>query len=101
MQYMIMTGPLNLRLVAPDKWYAFKDLVARNPAISEKYPDLNFLDSLFIPMNKDLGRFIERLYNNQADEHINLTATSNRLSYIDNSPKFDTRFDRSFRKSTL
>lgn len=55
LQYICMSGNLNLRLVAPDKWNKFKDIVANDKNLSSRNFDLGFLDELNIPQNVELG----------------------------------------------
>ena len=78
LQYISQTGQLNLRLVATDKWAAFKDIlmnVNKSQAMSgqsnastpremseRSLIDDGFMNSIYLPKNVELGKFIERLY---------------------------------------
>ena len=81
MQYVCQTGPLNLRLVATDKWACFRDVLVNlrppggsgqsNPStprqLSERSLDTaEYLNGIYLPKNVELGRFINRLYNGPA-----------------------------------
>lgn len=68
MGYICMTGPLNLRLVAADKWHSFKEIVQKDKNLQQRHFNLEFLNELYVPKNQDLGRFIEKLYNNKAPD---------------------------------
>ena len=70
-----MTGPLNLRLNATDKWNIFKDLASKvtqgssggsiHTSSNETVHDteaLKSLDLMTVPQNKELGAIINRLY---------------------------------------
>ena len=62
LQYVSMCGPLNLRLVAADKWHLLKDLIQGEQGFGAKQRDVDFLNELFIPYNKELGKFVSSLY---------------------------------------
>ena len=75
LQYIAMTGPLNFRHVATDKWNIFKELASKatqgtssgsiNTASQETVCDIEALRSLdlpTIPKNNELGAYINRLY---------------------------------------
>lgn len=49
LQYVSMCGPLNLRLVAADKWHLLKDLIQGEQGFGAKQRDVDFLNELFIP----------------------------------------------------
>lgn len=55
LQYICMSGNLNLRLVAADKWIKFKDIILKDKNLSNRNFDLGFLDELNIPQNVELG----------------------------------------------
>jgi hypothetical protein len=46
LQYICMSGPLNLRLVAPDKWNQLKNITVKDLALAKRNIDLGFLDEL-------------------------------------------------------
>ena len=62
MQYLAMTGPLNMRLAAPEKWANIKEVVEKDASLKERGLDLGFLDEINLPQNVDLGSFVEGLY---------------------------------------
>jgi hypothetical protein len=41
-----MSGPLNLRLVAPDKWNQLKNITVKDLNLAKRNFDLGFLDEL-------------------------------------------------------
>jgi hypothetical protein len=49
LQYICMTGPLNLRLIAPEHWHKLAETVTGSKI------ETHFLNQLYIPSNKDLG----------------------------------------------
>ena len=63
-----MTGPLNLRLVAADKWHSFKDIVQKDKNLQQRNFNLEFLNEIYVPKNRDLGRFIEKLYKKKGED---------------------------------
>ena len=54
MQYIAMSGPLNLRLIAPEQWHKLAE-IANNQSGLGTPRDLHFLNQLYIPSNKELG----------------------------------------------
>jgi hypothetical protein len=69
-----MTGPLNLRLVAPNYWHSLSKVADQDLNLSNL--ELNFLNEFKIPSNKDLGLYIDRLYySTPSDEPFKLSAT--------------------------
>ena len=60
LQYISMSGPLNLRLVAPTKWHSVSKVASQDPNLQNL--DLKFLDEFWIPSNKELGQQIDKLY---------------------------------------
>jgi hypothetical protein len=49
LQYICMTGNLNLKLVAPDQWEKFRDIIQKDNNLSSRNFDLGFLDEMNIP----------------------------------------------------
>lgn len=69
LQYICMTGPLNLRLIAPEQWHKLSKMVQDSgTGFSQKGIETHFLNQLHIPSNKELGQYIEKLYNPVTDE---------------------------------
>ena len=62
LQYISMSGPLNLRLVASQKWNKFKDIIGNDKNLASRGIDVGFLDEVNIPQNPELGQYIEKLY---------------------------------------
>jgi hypothetical protein len=60
LQYISMSGPLNLRLVAPGKWHSLSKVSKKDQNLQNL--DLKFLDEFYIPSNKELGQYIDKLY---------------------------------------
>ena len=85
LQYITMCGPLNFRLVAPDKWHAVKNIIKTDKSLSHiNSNEFAFLDELFIPQNVDLGNMLEAMYagktfedNQQINISFNNTQQSN------------------------
>lgn len=76
LQYISMCGPLNLRLVAADKWHSFKDIFQKEQNLAKKGPNLGFLNELFIPKNYDLGKFVSNLYSAKPEELLGVTGVN-------------------------
>ena len=68
LQYACMCGPLNLRLVAADKWHQFKEIIEKDKGLANHNMNLSFLNELYVPKNKELGTFLDRLYNGPKEE---------------------------------
>ena len=68
LQYLSMCGPLNLRLVAADKWHQFKEIIEKDVGLANTNMNLNFLNELYVPKNKELGTFLDRLYNGTKED---------------------------------
>lgn len=66
-----MCGPLNLRLVAAEKWHQFKEIVEKDNSLANHNMNLGFLNELYLPRNKELGAFLDSLYNRPKDETVN------------------------------
>ena len=66
LQYLTMSGPLNLRLAVPEKWAMIKAIAQKEH--KDKRIDLGYLDQFYAPLNTDLGSFIETLYEGMGDE---------------------------------
>jgi hypothetical protein len=49
-----MSGPLNLRLVAPKNWHLLSKVAKKDKNLSNM--DLEFLNEFYIPSNKELGQ---------------------------------------------
>ena len=63
MQYLSMCGPLNLKLVAPDKWNNISQIVNKEKnTFKDRQINLSCLDGINIPQNHELGAYIETLY---------------------------------------
>ena len=54
MQYVAMSGPLNLRLIAPEQWHKLSEIASNQSGLGTPR-DLHFLNQLYIPSNKELG----------------------------------------------
>ena len=74
LQYVCMCGPLNLRLVAAEKWHQFKETVDNDKSLANHNMNLSFLNELYVPKNRELGIFLERLYSGSKDEAANQQA---------------------------
>jgi len=74
LQYLCMCGPVNLRLVAAEKWHQFRDIFQKDQNLASLNLELDFLNGLYIPKNKELGRFIDKLYNGPRDDAASLHA---------------------------
>lgn len=68
LQYLSMCGPLNLRLVAADKWHQFREIIEKDVGLAHTNMNLNFLNELYVPKNKELGTFLDRLYNGTKED---------------------------------
>ena len=90
LQYLSMCGPLNLRLVAANKWHQFQEIIEKDATLLNNNMNLTFLKGIYVPTNKELGTFLDRLYNGMKDE-----ATSQqmaKLSFADASiGRLDTK----------
>lgn len=62
LQYICMTGPLNLRLVAQPQWNSFANILNKDPIMAQRKVDLSILDGIHLPNNKALGKLIAELY---------------------------------------
>lgn len=66
LQYITMSGPLNLRLVAPSKWHTLLNVAQKDQNVWNQ--DLQFLNEFYIPSNKELGQYIDKLYSPTMDD---------------------------------
>jgi len=55
-----MCGPLNLQLIASDKWNTVQKLAQEASGL--KNIDLSYLNSEFAPQDTELGQMIENMY---------------------------------------
>ena len=78
-----MCGPLNLRLVAADKWHQFKEILGKDVGLANTNMNLTFLNELYVPKNKDLGIFLDRLYNGTKEDAGSMQMA--KLSFADGS----------------
>lgn len=49
LQYLSMCGPLNLRLVAADKWHQFREIIEKDVTLLNNNMNLTFLNGLYVP----------------------------------------------------
>ena len=80
-----MSGPLNLRLLSPDRWHLLKKICETDEILRGRNLELNFLDELFLPNSKAVGNVIEALYrgeneNLETTQNMGLTKTAHQLS---------------------
>jgi len=79
-----MCGPLNLRLVAADKWHMLRDLLQKDAGFAARDPDVEYLNELYIPANRELGRFVANLYARKevfsSNPHLGLANIEEQLS---------------------
>ena len=73
-----MSGPLNLRLVASQKWNKFRDIINNDKNLTSRALDVGFLDEINIPQNVELGQYIEKLYRPKKDDMITMNPLSQR-----------------------
>lgn len=78
LQYVCMCGPLNLRLVAAEKWHQFRETIENDKSLAGHNMNLNFLNDVYVPRNKELGAFLERLYTAPKDEAASQQASRTR-----------------------
>lgn len=73
LQYICMCGPLNLRLVAADKWHQFRSMLNKDkPQNSQSNL---YLNELFIPKNYELGKFLINMYSSSTVDPLDGTLT--------------------------
>jgi hypothetical protein len=62
LQYVSISGSLNMHLYARSKWENMIRVIAEDPALREKNIEFDFLNKDTIPTNQELGQVIQELY---------------------------------------